>query len=79
MGNPSFPIEETYEFMKVRRHVNYLLGQIFTCSLLVIDSLPNTAIQAAVIQVLVTQRIMCHHQEIILVVMMAVPVHVLLT
>lgn len=52
--------------------------QIFTCFQLEMDSLPNVAIQAAVTQVLVTQRIMCHHQETVFAMIMAVPVHVLL-
>lgn len=78
MGNSLYPMEEMCEFMKVHRHVNFLLVQIFTCSQLLMDSLPHTATKAAITQVLVTQRIMCHPQEIILALITAVPVHVLL-
>lgn len=79
-----FPKPMDIPYIPKKRLVNLprpiIMGtvQIFTCFPLAMDSLPNAAIQAAVTQVLVTQRITYHHQETVFAMIMAIPVHVLL-
>lgn len=52
------------------------LVEMFICPREMMDILLKTAIQAEITQVLVTQEIMHHLQEIILTVIMVIPVHV---
>lgn len=55
----------------------YLLVEMFICPQEMMDILLKTAIQAEITQALEIQEIMHHHQEIILIVIMVIPVHVM--